>query len=66
MPRLIFSSEQQYFDFLLFKFKNKYFVVDRLQLSDEDTVREVKKFLAAKILKSASDIHVCFEKQELR
>lgn len=37
-----------------------------LQLSEEDTVREVKKFLAAKILKSASDIHVCFEKQELR
>nr|XP_022317731.1 uncharacterized protein LOC111120959 [Crassostrea virginica] len=37
-----------------------------LQLSDEDTVKEVRKFLAAKILKSASDIHVCFEKQELR
>ncbi|XP_061181737.1 uncharacterized protein LOC133190243 [Saccostrea echinata] len=38
----------------------------QLLLSDEDSVKEVRKYVAAKILKSACDIHVCYEKQELR
>ena len=42
------------------------YIYFRFTLSDEDTIHEIKKRLAYKILKSSENIHICQQKQELR